>query len=116
MRLLSRKISWNAITVQCAFFARILRTCVPHFSRPLRQACPERSRRVGFLTLAVSCLGILESGPRGIEARSQSLLDYLRFEAAAPQPRSTRLMNKKPTLAAELIAEFIGTFVLILFG
>ncbi len=25
-------------------------------------------------------------------------------------------MNKKPTLVAELIAEFLGTFVLILFG
>ena len=42
------------------------------------------------------------------------LLDYSRLDRPTP-PRATILM-KKPTLIAELLAEFLGTFVLILFG
>jgi glycerol uptake facilitator protein len=44
-----------------------------------------------------------------------SLLDYWRSKLPIGAIPENRLPNK-PTLAAELIAEFLGTFVLILFG
>jgi len=43
------------------------------------------------------------------------LLDYSRFEKPSQSNQEYR-MNNRTTLAAELIAEFLGTFVLILFG
>lgn len=42
------------------------------------------------------------------------MVDY--FAVWNRVPRLTPKMNRKPTLTAELIAEFIGTFVLMLFG
>jgi glycerol uptake facilitator protein len=53
------------------------------------------------------------AAPRRALYRGKSLLHYSRFES--PNPLGERV-DHKPTLAAELIAEFLGTFVLILFG
>jgi glycerol uptake facilitator protein len=44
------------------------------------------------------------------------LVDYFAARKRGPVERRRRRMNPKPTLMAELIAEFLGTFVLILFG
>jgi glycerol uptake facilitator protein len=45
---------------------------------------------------------------------SESLLHYSRFNQTGKQEKER--MSQKPSLVAELVAEFLGTFVLILFG
>src|SRR5580693_4628584 len=52
------------------------------------------------------------SGDRNSAAAPPALLDY----CAVPTRSVTMAMNPKSTLAAELLAEFLGTFVLMLFG
>jgi len=48
-------------------------------------------------------------------ARPEILVDYSRFKCLFLEQKTSG-MNKPPSLMAELIAEFLGTFVLILFG
>jgi glycerol uptake facilitator len=48
-------------------------------------------------------------------ARPEILVDYSRFKCPFLEQKTSG-MNKPPSLMAELIAEFLGTFVLILFG
>ncbi|HTW30415.1 MAG TPA: MIP/aquaporin family protein [Candidatus Sulfotelmatobacter sp.] len=48
--------------------------------------------------------------------RSPSAAPLLDYFAVAQSPQTGDAMQSKPTLAAELVAEFLGTFVLMLFG
>jgi glycerol uptake facilitator protein len=58
-----------------------------------------------------TCLGDICARDEGSSTNRRFLLDY--FAVAKPTEEE---MTRKPTLPAELIAEFLGTFVLILFG
>jgi glycerol uptake facilitator protein len=72
---------------------------------PLRKLFDARARRAGRL--------VVREKP-GVECQSV-LVDYFAVRKHG-RVEPWRRMNPKPTLLAELLAEFLGTFVLMLFG
>ena len=76
-----------------------------------------RAESQGKNTAGVTFVGSktckVEDGKQRGHAQSWVLVDYLPVESA---PETAMPTNPKPTLMAELIAEFLGTFVLILLG
>src|SRR5215472_17679200 len=72
-------------------------------------------RLAGALQGSVQFRGSRRLEPRKLKTGTNqpALIDYF---AVPTRSSSGDAMNSKPSLTAELVAEFLGTFVLILFG